>query len=196
MSGEACIDVWKTAGNNLKAENLDAHSPNCACEVHSLGSEHSLPVTNDEIVIRIIVSPDAIELDTGELLRNKLTSASSSGISLLRHQASDAEIKLTIEQLTKHTQEPNELVGAAVMAVSKLRELGSPERWFCIYDTFSDNKPFHADILATSTTRNAASKSAAKKEESTRRKALQATLQNNLIFSDDADELIKKIRAM
>lgn len=193
MSPEECISIWKNAEPQERARALDHHSPSCGCEVHSLRNSNLNPISSVEFVARILTTPDGCNLTTKEILRTKLVAAFSSGVSLVRQGATEAEIELTVSQLTQ-SSEPNSLAGAAILAVSEIRNLGNPERWFCVYDTEEEKKVAHADILATTPT--AASGSAAKKLESRRRKSLQTCLQANVYLTNSLDELKTLIRLM
>lgn len=193
MAGEVCRLVFNEAENKAKAESLDAHSPQCACESHTLGSEKAEPVVDDEIIIRVLVSPDHIDLDTDELMSNRLTAVHSSGLSVLRQCASDDEIRLTVHQLTQETAEPNTLYGAAIMRASEIRSLNEDNlKWFCVYDTYADQKPSHADVFGTTPL---GSKSSIRKQKSDRRGVLAQVIIDNLIRAEEVDDLISRIRA-
>lgn len=161
--GSSCSATWKNADRNKKAEAIDGHAPACGCEVHSLRNPACLPVCNDELVIRVLTSPDGYETSNGEVLTRKLTALFSSGVSLIRQGASDDEIKQTVAELTT-TAEQNSLIGCVLVKASAIRLLEFPERSFCVYDTEDNGKTHHADILCTMPNQEAKSQDKRKNE--------------------------------
>lgn len=190
MTCEACRNAWATAGPFEKALKLHEAFPGGECEQCSLCSEAHTSIANDERLARILTTPGGYS--NGDLLTQKLTSASSSGVSVIRSGASDMEILSTIENLLMNQAEPQELVGAALFAAATVRSLGEAEAWFRIYHTPDDAKTHHADILATTPT---GSKSQQRSASSRRRAALKEALTLGLILESKPDGLLKELRS-
>jgi len=192
MTCDACRTVWNGAADNDKARALDAQHPNCACEPCSLRIAGGTPVTDDEVVARIITSPSDYNEDTGDVLTRRLTSLYGAGVSLVRSGASDDEIKETIFQLTGGPAAQNKLVGAAILKALDIRRLGNPEKWFCVYDTNAGEKKHHGDIAGTSPS---GTNSQIEKQQKVRRYKLKDELSNKLVLAADTDALIVAMRA-
>jgi hypothetical protein len=128
---------------------LDERYADCGCERWSLRGLLYRPVRGDELVVRIVTSPDGFDQDTGELLTQKLSSVYSRGLSMVREGASEAEIRATIDELTINAGVERQLVGAVIIRVDQIRLLDSPPRCFCVYDTHAPEKTHHADLLGT-----------------------------------------------
>lgn len=187
-----CKEVWASAPDRLKAAALDSAFPNCSCESNGLSTGGAGPVLDDEVVARIITSPDGYDCDRKELVRAKLTAIYSSGLSIIRQNASDEEIELTVRQQTVETTERNRLVGAAIMRARDIRYDGVPPRRFCLYDTDEPNKAYHADILAPTPQGGTNQREQAKKKA---RKQLEKLLMAHLVEVSSTSELIVQIRA-
>lgn len=150
-----------------------------------------LPVRDDELVIRVLTSPDGYDTSQGEVLTRKFTALFSSGVSLIRQGASDDEIRQTIGGLTS-TAEPNSLIGCVLVRASAIRLLEAPERAFCVYDTEDGGKTHHADILCPMP--NQASRSQDKRKNEARRRTLRELFEKHIKRVTDIQDLIAVIR--
>jgi hypothetical protein len=97
-----------------------------------------------------------------------------------------------VDQLTKGGAEPNSLVGAAILRVSAIRTLGTPERWFCVYDTEDGTKEHHADVLATIP--QAESRSKRDRVEKDRRAELSKLLGSYVVKASTVPDLVGLLR--
>ncbi|WP_312218458.1 hypothetical protein [Brevundimonas sp.] len=189
MSGEICRATWQGAAFNDKATALDEAFPGGLCETWSLKSDDYTGIDRREMLARVLTSPGMYT--AGEILTAKLTSANSSGVSLIRCGASDDEIRSTIDCLMTKGAEPQELLGAVVFSALDLRRVGEPEEHFSVYHTPDSDKTHHADILARTP---AGSKSAVKKIERDRRYSLRDFMAQNIIQADSVDLLLPLLR--
>lgn len=189
---KSCSQVWLQARPEQRAKDLDAHFPACLCESHSLGVSFSEPIGDGEKLARVFTSPALYDLKDQCLVRSKLTAIHSRGLSIIRQNASDEEIVLTVRELIEGQSEPQTLVGAAFFRAVKVRSLGDEERWFCVYHTPSVHKNLHADLLGTIP--NSESKAQQKKILSTRRRALEDLLYDHIIRTTTVAELIEILR--
>lgn len=191
MTCSRCAEVWQQAAHKEKAAALDAHSPNCGCEAHSFAGTSGKPVANEELIVRVVTSPDGYDMEAGELLTSKLTALFSSGVSIIRQGASDDEIKLTVQELTS-TAEPRSLIGAVIVQASQVRFLDQSGRSYCVYDTPDRGKTHHADLMCTMP--NQGSNSEKKRLMTERRHALKELFMNHLVRSSTVEDLIAVVR--
>jgi len=171
---------------------LDMHHPNCGCERHSLRGLFRKPVSDNELIVRIVTAPDGYDERTNEILTARLTALFSSGVSVIRENASEAEIRSTILELTNEAAEARRLVGAVILKASNVRFLDQATRAYCVYDTRERNKAHHADIVCTRA--DGPSNSARKKIDERRRYALRGLMATHLHLASTADEVINLIR--
>jgi hypothetical protein len=143
-----CANKWATALHNKKAEELDAHCVDCGCEAFSLRMPAGNPVASSEYVVRILAAPRDIDASLKEVVRGKLTSLFSSGISVVREGVARAEFVDTVKELIS-APVPAALYGAVIIRVDNIRLSYAAPRRYCVYDTSSGNKQHHADIVGT-----------------------------------------------
>lgn len=194
MSGLSCCDVWHLSIGTKRAVELDGEFPECQCEPFSLRAEGGDPVANDELLARIITSPEDYDLNEGQILTQKLTVLYSRGLSVIRSGASDEEIEETIEELMGRQGEPQTLVGAVVLKSSDIREMKDESRWFGIYATDAGKKQHHADLLGTFPTLG--SNNQIRKTRDKRRYKLVDAMVGKLIRADSPPDLIASLRAV
>ena len=158
---ENCVVLIRSEPEATRAERLDSSCPDCACEHGSVGLlEGATRVDDAEALYSVIVTPPD-EVDGHQLLLTMLTHAETSGLSVLRAQASDEEF-VRVAQLRiaggAARGQRRTVVGVAEFACADIRQLRADgqdsgralgARLFCIYDT-DDESAFHADILQTS----------------------------------------------
>ncbi|WP_158014124.1 hypothetical protein [Sphingomonas sanxanigenens] len=141
---------------------------------------------------RILTSPDSYNEETSTILAGKLTHIYSMGLSMIRQGASDAEILQTIDDLTSTEVETRVLVGAIVVSVETLRAyIEDDQKWFGVYATDDRGKLHHIDMLGTIP---AGTRSAIKKAQSKRRNKLAEDMIPLVVFSEDPNELLSKLR--
>ncbi|WP_309630124.1 hypothetical protein [Brevundimonas sp.] len=168
---------------------MDGAYPDCFCEAWSLVGDDFGEVGNGELLARVLTSPGHYAND--EILTQKLTAATASGVSLIRQGASDGEILLTIDTLLAMAAEPQTLIGAAIFPVDLVRALDGGARWYGIYHTPDGEKAHHADILATTVV---GSGSFRKKEDRARRAKLRDAMMPTIVFSQLPNNLLGELR--
>lgn len=193
MTGLSCCDLWHFSSPWDRAATMDAQAPDCICETLSLRADGGTAVSSDELVARILTSPDGFDEDAGVILHQKLLACYSLGLSVLRQGASDQEITSTVRLLTQESEQPRTLFGAALTRVADIRQLDAGARWFAVYATDAPDNDHHADIMAT--TPKADSKNKVRKAESARRKKLRDLMQAQLLPASDPTTLIAALRA-
>jgi hypothetical protein len=193
MDHSICRDAWKSDSSRGRASSFDLCFPDCCCEAHSLKSD-APGVGDRELIARIFTTPESYNQNTREVVWNKLVRAFSDGLSMFRSGCSEGQIRDAVEKLTRGGAENNELAGVALIHVEKIRKLGNPSRWFCIYDTESDEFSSHTDLIATRTDPNL-SRSKQGLQQSERVRALRDEFTSSFVFSSSVDDLIDQLRA-
>ena len=107
---------------------------------------------------------------------------------MVREDASDAEIRATIDELISNAAVEQQLVGAVIVRARHIRSLDSPLRSFCIYDTYAPDKKHHADLLGTFP-RNL-SNSQSRKTCDDRRYHLRDLFSDHLAHASTPDEVV------
>lgn len=191
MPCAGCAAAWASAEHLHKARALDAYSPQCGCEKESLHPDGGTPVDDDELIVRVVTGPDSF--DNGEILRNRLTALFSSGVSMIRQGASDAEIRQTVEELTERTAEQRLLIGAVILKAYQVRFLQPERRCFCVFDTPQGGKKRHADIMCPMP--NEESNTQNRRWQTDKREALQRLFMEHLHMANTPESLLATIRA-
>lgn len=193
MTAGGCREALVSASTIDRARSLDEAYPACACEQWSLAEEHPDPVADGEIIARVLTSPDGYDEDQQTILTAKLTDIYSVGLSVIRQSASDCEIRDTVNTLLSGGHEQRRLVGAVVVPAITFREFreSEGERWFGVYATDAEQNTHHGDVLGTFPD---ASKSQVKKITSSRRYRLAENLSDKIVFADDPEDLLLKLR--
>lgn len=188
-----CKAAWGADTSKGRAQSFDAQFPECCCEGHSLTSDRS-GVAQDELVARIFTTPDSYRQDKKEIIWNKLVRAFSDGLSMFRSGCSADEIRAAVARLTTSGAEPTTLAGATLIEASMVRAIGTPCRWFCVYDTDAAEFSIHSDIIGTWPDRTL-SKTKTELEKQTRLRSLRDAFDTSFVPSTSADELIAQLRA-
>ena len=192
MDHSVCRDAWSSDISRDRAANFDTRFPDCCCETHSLKSD--VPgVGGQELIARIFTTPESYNRNTKEVVWDKLVRAFSDGLSMFRSGCSECQIRNAVERLTKGGAEINELAGVALIPVEKVRKLGDPCRWFCVYDTESADFSFHTDLIATRTDHNL-SRNKQKLQKNERLRVLRDEFMSYFVSSSSVDDLIYQLR--
>jgi hypothetical protein len=193
MSAAACRAAMDAAPTPyLRASALDAAFPVCECEQWSLSETHANPIADDELIARILTSPDGYNETEHTIVTSKLSDIYSLGMSVIRQGASDAEILATIGELTSSAHDERNLVGAVLLETKEVRAYLDDERWFGVYATDDRGKSHHGDILGTFPD---VSNNQKQKITGRRRYRLRDDIIGKIIFSEDPAELIEELRA-
>lgn len=191
---DCCLQVWLQAEPIDRAREMDERFPACGCECHSFCPATGGPIKDGEMLARLFTSPALYDIEADEIVRSRITSVHSRGLSIIRQSASDEEIVLTVRELTESAAERQTLIGASFFRAVRIRSLADPDRWFCVYHTPAPHKTHHADLLGTMP--NARSKSQRRNQLSDRRNALAELLFNHLVRIESVGELIHHFRQM
>lgn len=135
-----------------KAEKIDAEAPDCACEAESVSPHSPGPVTDDESVWRLILSPVHYEVATGSVKEMAFADASNKGLSVQRFAAAGGEAGIRQRGHARAAAQPGRVFECAVGATAAdIRALRGPDGCgrFCIYDTAEADDPAHADVCQT-----------------------------------------------
>lgn len=191
MSAAACREAWVNPGDIPPAQSIDAQFPLGACEIYSLSVPERSPIHDDEIVARVLTAPGDWAHD--ELVTQKLTNLYFKGLSVIRAGASDSEILATIQTLMS-AKGVESLVGAVVLTAGSVRQSGTPNKYFSLYDTDAPNAVAHGDIVGTfdaSLSRNQWTKESAR-----RRYALRDQMVQQIVTADTPTALLVKLREL
>lgn len=160
------VDICLECKELLKGESSDGEQanrveqahPHCACEGYSVGQGSPGPLSSNEIVYRLVVSPGDIDPNTGKLLLEALRDVKNDGLSMIRSLATDEDVEVLVtERLTTKAGGKIKTVEAILqISVGELQQLsmGDWGRLFCVYDETVPRKdpnltrvPTHATLL-------------------------------------------------
>lgn len=112
--------------------------PGCGCEAVSVGANSPGVVTDDETVLRLIISPRDLDDETGDPAAAPFEKVFKTGVSLLRLCASDEECIAQAEDILPHKpDQPFKQIYAVTSALTgEIRALkdDAGERIFGVYD--------------------------------------------------------------
>lgn len=133
-------------------------------------SKHSpSPVKDEEIVVRLILNPIHIDLETGTLKPTAVTDVKDKGCSVdrLRHTSIDDSVNAgrknaEAKNLSNPGKERRTVCGTAVLNAKEIRNITVNERTkaFCIYDTALELNKSHADVCQVVSDRGQEARSA------------------------------------
>lgn len=137
-----------------RALELDQREPLCRCQTYSVSAYSKGPVTDDEVLIRLLVAPQHMHKKGGPKA-GALSEAESHGLSLLRESAaSDKDIRDLAESLVSRARERNGasagLFGVLRMSCSTIRTFCAPDEekpCYCVYDTSRQDLTCHAEVF-------------------------------------------------
>lgn len=149
----SCPDLFASVAKDpRKAEKIDAQSPDCACEAHSVSPHSPGPVRNDETVWRLILSPLHYDIAMRKVTESAFDDASGKGLSVQRLAVTGSEDDIRQRGHARAALKPDRAfecaIGAVAGAVRALRGVEDGGR-FCIYDTAEPGDPGHADVCQT-----------------------------------------------
>lgn len=188
---DACVSDWLADTSRGRAESFDRLHPDCECEKHSFcGNATALATT--EIVARIITTPGTFDETAQEIIWSKLVRLYTDGLSMFRSGCTEAEVREAVRRLTTTGAEPQQLFGVALASVGTIRAAGSPERWFCVYDTEASEFSAHADVIGRWP--QAVSKNQRAKLRESRTRNLRNRLGRWIVRASTAGELIDSLQ--
>lgn len=149
----SCQELFASVAKDpRKAEVIDAESPDCACEAHSVSPFSPGRVTDDETLWRLILSPVHYDVAAGKVKELAFDDASNKGLSVQRLTVAGGEDGIRRRGEARAADKPGRTfecaIGATAGAVRTLRGSADGER-FCIYDTAEADDPGHADVCQT-----------------------------------------------
>lgn len=149
----SCQELFAgVAKDPKKAEKIDARSPDCACEAHSVSPYSPGPVMDDETLWRLILSPVHYDVATGKVTEAAFDDASNKGMSVQRLVVTGSEGDIRQRGHARAFAKPGRTFECAIGATAAgIRALRAPEDGgrFCIYDTADATDPGHADVCQT-----------------------------------------------
>ena len=149
----SCQELFASVAKDpKKAEKIDAQSPDCACEAHSVSPHSPGPVMDDETLWRLILSPVHYDVATGRVTEAAFDDASNTGMSVQRLAVTGSEGDIRQRGHARAAAKPGRTFECAIGATAAgIRALRGPEGGgrFCIYDTADAADPGHADVCQT-----------------------------------------------
>lgn len=192
MTAAGCRAAIETVPVAQRATSIDALYPKCFCEPWSLTAVGGQGVADEEIVARVVTSPDGYDETEETILTARLTTLYAGGFSIIRQGASDAEVLSTIDELLKGGEDERSLVGAVVMTAGRLRVYANDDdRWFGVYATDDRGKHHHVDVFGTIP---AGTKSASDRAQKKRRYALAEDMLPLLLYAREPAALLARLR--
>lgn len=159
MSQEACRTTFAAIEaedpDASRALRLDRQQPNCCCQVHSVSQYSSGCVGDEEILVRILISPQHMHKKRREPAAAAISAAELSGLSVFRDaQATDEQIRKVAEGLIAGAKAANNpkvgVFGVLKFLCHKPRRLiivGETEECYGVYDTALPDNPSHSEIF-------------------------------------------------
>lgn len=149
----SCQELFASVAKDpKKAEKIDAKSPGCACEEYSVSPHSPGPVTDDETLWRLILSPVHYDVATGKVTEAAFDDASNKGMSVQRLLVTGSEGDIRQRGYSRAAAKPGRTfecaIGATAAGIRALCSLEDGGR-FCIYDTADAADPGHADVCQT-----------------------------------------------
>lgn len=148
------IDLETEDGARSRAARLDEARPDCQCQVHSVSEFSSGPVDENEVLIRLLVSPQHMHRKTLLPRASALTDAERSGLSTFREkQATREQIRGVAEALVMRARSRDQKAGIFGVlrlncgVVRAFRGDSDPIGSYCVYDTGLRETPSHAEIF-------------------------------------------------
>lgn len=151
---------------------VEERFPNGECERVSVSRFSPGPVTDDEILERLVFHPIHIDQATGRPNSQTFADACTSDLSVFRRErATQEEVALAVQQMMargrqKVPPQDRELRGRMVARTEVVRSALVPStdaRAFRVYDTAEEQKPHHASVFLTCLGRERMSQKAVKK---------------------------------
>jgi hypothetical protein len=137
-----------------RAIRLDQVQPNCRCEEHSVSEFSSGPVANDEVLVRLLVSPFHMQKKKALPRAAALTDAERGGLSTFREkEATKEQIRTVAESLVKRARLADSkagIFGVLKLKCSVVRDFcadGDTHGSYCVYDTALRETTSHAEIF-------------------------------------------------
>lgn len=131
-----------------RCKNLAEACPNCCLETSTVSSGHSPGVVrDDELVYRICFSPDFWDSANNTPVSAAFTEVSTSGLSVLRETYTPKDALKRHEAIRIKAKEGRSEGAILLAPVKKIRQIvHETQRFFCVYDTATEESPAHADI--------------------------------------------------
>lgn len=148
----SCRDVEERFGTGgRKGEYYREHFPGCECERRSVSIHSPGVVAGEELLVRFFVSAavDADEdADEGGFARNQIRGVEEIGLSVIRVSLiSEHELEARLDDYSRRMNVCATDVKIATILCSDVRAFFQDEmRVYCVYDSASEDDPFHADI--------------------------------------------------
>lgn len=187
MSCDACLETWESLSGRERYRDFDVACPNCCCE-----SSDDLGLHSDELIAKLVTSPYSYSFDTAEVLWQKMIRAYSDGLSFFRPGCTEQEIHDAVVRLTAGGAEPQQLVGATLTVVRRVRDPEPGARWFAAYGTPALEFTSHADVIGRIPI--APSKTQVAKLKESRLRQLRNIIGENVVLADTASTLVQGLR--
>jgi hypothetical protein len=149
MEDQECLAIFDSIPEDIRerAEYVDQHAPECACEVHSV-SPHSDEAVQEEELLRLVIDDTHVERDGDEVKLKSIFMQDSVtiGSSTLRiGKATKQEISELIAELTEGKTKKTD--GSPVVVIGYLRIPSSwvREREFVAHYDTENNELLSAD---------------------------------------------------
>gem|GEM_PF-4497517 len=150
MTCERCRAAHAHAVDDEKAEQFrNASDRICGCENFRLSDHSPGPVADGELLHMLVMDPQSIV--DGWLHPSRIKRFTTSGQSVLRDGASDAEFELTAAQLQANAYRASKktrLAGILSFLTANVRYCMT-DRLLCVFDTAMEEKPNHADLMCS-----------------------------------------------
>lgn len=162
QSDVTCSEILSSDPAKDRAEKLQHHQGQCACESISVSAHSPCRVSDDEYLIRVFLTPKNIDPETGRPNEAAFQSVTTFGLSTLRQQymgadaiERQADLLIAIDARRRGDAgdtSPTELklAGYGVVSVAAIRSMRYSEtgaRVFCALDTGKPDQVEHADIF-------------------------------------------------
>src|SRR5258708_4767115 len=140
-SCESCRSLFNDVAVRNLAAVTEQRFPDCHCEQFSVGEGSPSRIDDGEILYRMLTDPIDLDQATGQIAREAFEQAYKDGLSIIREQATDAEMESVLKDIL--SVKPNK-ERRTIRAVFEFRCLnirnercifqGGQHKAFCVYD--------------------------------------------------------------
>ena len=136
----SCQELFASVAKDpKKAEKVDAQSPDCVCEAHSVSPHSPGPVTDDETLWRLILSPVHYDVTTGKVTEAAFDDASNKGMAVQRLAVTGGEGDIRQRGHARAAAKPGRTFECAVGATAAgIRALRGLEDGGCLLQAIRD----------------------------------------------------------
>lgn len=130
-----------------RISEINKAAPDCNCENYRMSNHSPDVIGNNELLVRFVFSPMHVD-SKGKIKPSIFSQVTTNGCSIQRGEASTEELLNFVESmLSDETKVWKGVLVAKCDDVRNIKKCGSENRAVCVYDTASQNNPFHGEMM-------------------------------------------------